>query len=312
MCVQAGCMPAGAPRVCLRQRWMAGGTGEPSQWPVILLSDRGHFLRPGRFGGRDEDVWGAGAHPIWHRGRARWPRSPPGPGSSAALSYEDVTISALTAGFHDNPPRRRAPRGRAATKFWVEALPRIGRSHLFSMDLSGSESRLPAAPEGYELVFPWTGDGRAWTGSRRVCGIPWRSLCARMRRGERLGLAMQASEPVHRALVKTRGPVAMETGRWAFSLAEGEAYIHYCETEPGHRGRGLYPAMLRLIAARLAQMGIRRAYIACATNNEASVRGIVKAGFRYAYSERALVMLWGRIRLGAKRYEAAELAGKGC
>lgn len=165
----------------------------------------------------------------------------------------------------------------------------------------GSAGPVPAPP-GYELIFPWTGSGGA--AEAAVCGCPWPVLLARLDEGELLGLALHGGEPVHRTLVQTRGRGSTGTGRWALPLREGEVYIHYCETDPAHRGKGLYPAMLRLAAARLAEAGYRTAYIACATDNAASVRGILKAGFRYAFTERAVVMLGGRIRLGVKRCQA--------
>lgn len=58
-----------------------------------------------------------------------------------------------------------------------------------------------------------------------------------------------------------------------------EAYLYEAFTEPGWRGRGLFPAMLfRLLDYARAQ-GRRRALIFVLTDNRASRRAIEKAGF---------------------------------
>lgn len=63
------------------------------------------------------------------------------------------------------------------------------------------------------------------------------------------------------------------------TLGPGEAFIHYCETVPAFRGRGIYPRALQKILATLASEGVRRVRIACEDGNAASLRGIERAGF---------------------------------
>lgn len=65
-----------------------------------------------------------------------------------------------------------------------------------------------------------------------------------------------------------------------WTIPAGDAYLHYCETAPAARGRGIYPTVLALAAARARSAGARDAWIATIAENPASVRGIVKAGFR--------------------------------
>jgi RimJ/RimL family protein N-acetyltransferase len=64
-------------------------------------------------------------------------------------------------------------------------------------------------------------------------------------------------------------------GTWA--IGPEEAYVHYCETSPEARGRGLYPAVLGHIARERSDLAAL--YIACESENLASRRGIEKAGF---------------------------------
>lgn len=54
------------------------------------------------------------------------------------------------------------------------------------------------------------------------------------------------------------------------------------ETHPAHRGRGLYPALLSLMrsAGHSAESAPPLSVVWCRVHNTASVRGIVKAGFR--------------------------------
>lgn len=63
------------------------------------------------------------------------------------------------------------------------------------------------------------------------------------------------------------------------AMPPGEVWIYDCATVPAARGRQLYPAILRLMRADLAQQGISHAWIGTAPRNWASQRGIAHAGF---------------------------------
>lgn len=78
---------------------------------------------------------------------------------------------------------------------------------------------------------------------------------------------------------------------WAYSAAEygrepyerfrlgiGEAEIVNCFTADAYRGKGLYPHAVRLIAAQLLARGLDRVFMCIEPGNEASRRGILKAG----------------------------------
>lgn len=63
-------------------------------------------------------------------------------------------------------------------------------------------------------------------------------------------------------------------------LAKGEASLISLYTHPEYRGRGLYPRLLVEQLRYLASRGYSRAYIWVDRANDASIRGIVKAGFK--------------------------------
>jgi len=99
-------------------------------------------------------------------------------------------------------------------------------------------------------------------------------------RGDRGYYAYVAGRVVHRSWV-VRGPAVMRLWRrfGAWPIGPRGAYVHYCETAPEARGHRLYPATLSLIATDLAVEGVQGLFIATESGNDASRRGIEKAGF---------------------------------
>jgi hypothetical protein len=63
-----------------------------------------------------------------------------------------------------------------------------------------------------------------------------------------------------------------------FRLGNGEAEIVNCFTSDAYRGKGLYPHAVRVIASSLLANGFDRVFMCIAPENEASRRGILKAG----------------------------------
>jgi len=107
-------------------------------------------------------------------------------------------------------------------------------------------------------------------------------------RGERAYFAYSGGKVVHRSLVQSGPGKAICELRVSFDLAEGEGYVHHSKTAPAMRGRGIYPAVLSRIAQDWRQRG-RRLFIATVEANEASMRGIEKAGFKLARRVASLV-----------------------
>ena len=57
-----------------------------------------------------------------------------------------------------------------------------------------------------------------------------------------------------------------------------EFYISRCFTKTSYRGRGIYPQAIRHICTTLAGQGYCTGYLGVATQNDASTRGVIKAG----------------------------------
>jgi L-amino acid N-acyltransferase YncA len=125
-------------------------------------------------------------------------------------------------------------------------------------------------------VTPKTvGDARSMDTPERIAEFE-----AFLARGDRGYYGYVSGRVVHRSWV-VRGPAVMRLWRHfgAWPVGPRGAYVHYCETAPEARGHGLYPATLSLIATDLAVEGVQGLFIATEAENDASRRGIEKAGF---------------------------------
>jgi ribosomal protein S18 acetylase RimI-like enzyme len=101
-----------------------------------------------------------------------------------------------------------------------------------------------------------------------------------LERGDLGYYAYREGTVVHRAWVRL-GPLTVPTyfGFVPIRIPVGDAFIHYCETAPSARGTGVYPAVLAHITSELRARGIREITISTTLDNQASRRGIEKAGF---------------------------------
>lgn len=92
-------------------------------------------------------------------------------------------------------------------------------------------------------------------------------------------------------------------------IQPGEAFIHYCNVSPAHRGQWIYPSMLAALSERLfAAQHVHRVLIDSEAANTASLRGIAKAGFRCVGDGTYLQILG---RLVFKRFAGATSAAAG-
>lgn len=78
-------------------------------------------------------------------------------------------------------------------------------------------------------------------------------------------------------------------------IKQNEAYIHYCETAPEARGKNIYPAVLSKIVSDFKNK-YKNIYISTDIKNEASRKGIEKAGFREIERTRIIVILGVKIK----------------
>lgn len=68
--------------------------------------------------------------------------------------------------------------------------------------------------------------------------------------------------------------------RLRLRMGPGEAYIWDCATLPAYRGQRLYPSLLSHILRELRAAGLRLVWIGANTENVASQKGFVLAGFQ--------------------------------
>jgi GNAT superfamily N-acetyltransferase len=99
----------------------------------------------------------------------------------------------------------------------------------------------------------------------------------RFRAGHRLYLAFLNGIPAAYGWVATREGGISEF-RFSFPISNQTCYLWDFLTLPEWRGRGLYPRLIRAIVQQ--ESHIERFWIGYAPGNDASQRGIQKAGFR--------------------------------
>ena len=93
---------------------------------------------------------------------------------------------------------------------------------------------------------------------------------------------------VHRSWVVVHRRVVNLHWAVPYSLEEGDAYIHYCETAPSARGKKVYPAVLSRICSDLGDKF--NILINVNKENTASISGIEKVGFERIKENRILVI----------------------
>lgn len=107
----------------------------------------------------------------------------------------------------------------------------------------------------------------------------------RLRRGDRLFIALDKQTVVHASWVGIRSEIVAthESGAdCKIVLDEPGAVIYDCWTAPFARGRSIYPAVL----CELMERGLRdcqSVWIYCLSGNDKSRRGIEKTGFRLSF-----------------------------
>jgi ribosomal protein S18 acetylase RimI-like enzyme len=79
-----------------------------------------------------------------------------------------------------------------------------------------------------------------------------------------------------------------------FWMQPGEAYIWDCVTLPEYQGNGLYSALLSHIVKVLQSSGINRIWIGSNIENQPSIRGFLRAGFRLVIQVRFFQILGSR------------------
>ncbi len=170
----------------------------------------------------------------------------------------------------------------------------VTHNHLFYFEKNMPlDTPLKTLPERMRLIYPCRFSDLSismFDGTDNE----YNNIRERVNQGDKLGIIVFHGQIVHRSLVQTAGMAAMEADPRAVQLNPGEIYIHWCETPPSFSGLGLYSSMLsRILQYSKTESDFRKAYIACRQDNVASIKGILKAGFRYCRSSKAFSLLGG-------------------
>jgi GNAT superfamily N-acetyltransferase len=111
---------------------------------------------------------------------------------------------------------------------------------------------------------------------RRLTGLSESVLAARFDAGHEIFLALVADEPAGYGWLARRSG-GIEELDYSFDLPDGDGYLWDFVTLPAWRGQGVYPHLLQAIVRQ--EPGVERFWIGYEANNQASARGIQKAGF---------------------------------
>jgi GNAT superfamily N-acetyltransferase len=116
-----------------------------------------------------------------------------------------------------------------------------------------------------------------WDDARRVTGLTEDRALVRYQGGHRLYAAYLGEQAVaYGWAAKATGGI--EELDFSFLVPGGNCYLWDFVTLPAWRGRGIYPHLLQEIVRQ--EDRIERFWIGYEAHNEASARGISKAGFR--------------------------------
>jgi RimJ/RimL family protein N-acetyltransferase len=130
-------------------------------------------------------------------------------------------------------------------------------------------------------------------------------LAERRERGDDCYLGLADGRPGHFSWVQKCGRHPISDAGLSVAVEPGEIWIYHCHSAPWCRGRRLYPLTLTAILSQAREEGAHRAWIYTTRDNESSRRGILRAGFVFDHSLRALRLGPRRIRLRAVSAGAA-------
>jgi ribosomal protein S18 acetylase RimI-like enzyme len=122
-------------------------------------------------------------------------------------------------------------------------------------------------------------DAAAWSVQPHISHISDRHLFhTRLAHGEQFWTAQQNAKIVSYCWV-THAPVEIGEIYCTMHPRADEVYIYDAFTFAEYRGQNLYPALLHRILVHSHEQGLRRALIFVMSDNIASIRGVLKAGF---------------------------------
>jgi L-amino acid N-acyltransferase YncA len=111
-------------------------------------------------------------------------------------------------------------------------------------------------------------------------GHAWRD--EEMKRRERLGdrcfVVMDSHRCVHYSWMTLEKRECVDIG-YEIKLNEKDAWVYDCYTSPTHRGRSLFPKVLRSMLEEFGRRGGKRIWVDIFASNRSSLQAAAKAGF---------------------------------
>jgi RimJ/RimL family protein N-acetyltransferase len=104
-------------------------------------------------------------------------------------------------------------------------------------------------------------------------------LARRQHLGDRCYMALEGQFCIHYSWLTQRVRDISEIG-YTVEVKDKDVWIYNCYTAPSHRGRSIYPRVLRQIAQQLQSNGGQMMWIDVVAENTPSLHGIKKAGFK--------------------------------
>ncbi len=155
----------------------------------------------------------------------------------------------------------------------AEAQP-AGTFWLLHLNKPVPDGPLPSVAAAFQRVGPEAASALA-----QAMGLDAAPVLERLARGRRCYIARVAGVLAAYGWVSFDAESIGELGL-RLHLAPGEAYIWNCATLPAYRGQRLYPALLGYIVRELHSEGLRRVWIGADSDNLASQKGMILAGFQ--------------------------------
>lgn len=122
----------------------------------------------------------------------------------------------------------------------------------------------------------------------------------RLARGDACYAVFADGELAHYSWVQRAGAHPIDAAGIEVPIQPGDLWIYNCRTANAHRGKGLYPHVLRRIVDDHFASGYACAWIYTSDDNVASQKGILRAGFTPWETRRAFRLGSKVMRLGSR------------
>lgn len=151
---------------------------------------------------------------------------------------------------------------------------RPGTFHAYAL---GAEKVSPLPVPGIRFIYLDAARQRALAAAMHVADA---EVSARLDEGGKAALALTEQGEIAGYGWIRYDAIQIDDLRFRLPLPPNHAYIWDCLTVPEHRGRGIFPGLLRFMLEQLRREGITEVWAGVEPGNEPSLRAFARAGFR--------------------------------